>query len=306
MPDAAATFPDGAAPPVRALFYLGPLAVTPRLLVRALLIAAAVGALSFLWGRLDIQDLHARAKALPAAAVVAVISLAPLIGFPVSWLHLIAGVRFDFLGGMVVVAVTSVLHHVLGWALVRVLPARFFQRLDPWREKLRGAGHRDATLLCCLLPGMPYTVQLYLMPVLGTPFHLMFGLSALLHTARAVVTILFGDISDDLTPPRVASLAAYYVVLFAVSALALHRLRRTLAMKTTDPARIDPAQITARARSLWQIAGSPPGRDLDFWLQAESELKKERAQVAEQAPAHPAETTASSSDRSPNVPRRSR
>lgn len=230
MPDS--TAPDAnKSPPARVLFQLGSLAVTPRLLVRAALAAAAALAISLLWGRLDLADLHARAKALSGIGVVAAITFLPLIGFPVSWLHLIAGVRFDFIGGMVVVAVTSVLHHVLGWGLVRVLPRRLFARLDPWREKLRGAGHRDATLLCCLLPGMPYTVQLYLMPVLGMPFRLMFGLSAALHTARAVVTILFGDLSENLTPARIAGLVAYYLLLFSVSAWTLHHLRRSIAAK---------------------------------------------------------------------------
>lgn len=285
MPDAAAIAP-------RVFFRLGPLDVTARLLARAILVVAAVGALSFFWSRLDIADLHARAKALSGVGVIAAITFLPLVGFPVSWLHLIAGVRFDFLGGMLVVGVTSVLHHVLGWALVRLLPARFFTRLAPWREKLRGAGHRDATLLCCLLPGMPYTVQLYLMPVIGVPFHLMFGLSAILHTARAVVTILFGDISDDLTPPRIAALAAYYAILFTVSALALRGLRRSLAMKNTDSKKPDPAHVTERARYLWQLAGSPAGRDQEFWLQAEAELRQETAQLDEQAPAHPAKARA--------------
>lgn len=31
--------------------------------------------------------------------------------------------------------------------------------------------------------------------------------------------------------------------------------------------------ITKRARDLWERAGRPQGRDLDFWLQAESEAK---------------------------------
>lgn len=215
--------------PARVFFRVGPLDVTLRLLVGTLLVVAAGVALSLFWNRLDLGDLHARAKAISGAGVIAAITVLPLAGFPVSWLHLIAGVRFDFVGGMLVVGVTSVLHHVLGWALVRVLPARFFVRLNPWREKLRGAGHRNATLFCCLLPGMPYTVQLYLMPVMGVPFHLMFGLSAALHTARAVVTILFGDISDDLTPPRIAMLAVYYILLFVASGLALRGIRRALA-----------------------------------------------------------------------------
>jgi uncharacterized membrane protein YdjX (TVP38/TMEM64 family) len=285
MPDAAATAP-------RVFFRLGPLDVTARLLVRALLVLAVLGALSFFWSQLDITDLHARAKALSGIGVIAAITFLPLVGFPVSWLHLIAGVRFDFLGGMLVVAITSVLHHVLGWALVRILPARFFSRLAPWREKLRGAGHRDATLLCCLLPGMPYTVQLYLMPVIGVPFRLMFGLSAALHTARAVVTILFGDISDDLTPTRVATLAAYYVILFSVSALALRGLRRSLAMNTTAQEKPAHAHVIERSRYLWQLAGSPADRDHEFWFEAEAELEKETAQLENQAPDHPAKAPA--------------
>lgn len=221
--------PAPLSPPYPVLFRVGPVNVTRRLLIRTVFAAAAVIAISLLWGRIDIADLHARARQWPGVAVIAATTVLPLIGFPVSWLHLVAGVRFDFAGGMLVVAVTSVLHHVLGWALTRMLPAHFFRRLEPWRQRLRGAGHRDATLLCCLLPGMPYTVQLYLMPLLGVPFSLMFGLSAALHTARAVVTILLGDISDNLTPAKIAVLAIYYCVLFAGSALALRGLRRSMA-----------------------------------------------------------------------------
>jgi uncharacterized membrane protein YdjX (TVP38/TMEM64 family) len=209
--------------------------VTRRLLLRALFVAAAVIVLSVFWGRLDLAELHARARDLPGVAVIAAITLLPMVGFPVSWLHLVAGVRFGFVVGMVVVAVTSVLHHVLCWGLTRLLPARFFARLEPWRERLRGAGHRDATLLCCLLPGMPYTVQLYLMPIIGVPFGLMFGLSSLLHTGRAVVTILLGDMSDELTPAKVAVLALYYCALFAGSVLALRGLRRSMARHASPP-----------------------------------------------------------------------
>ena len=32
-------------------------------------------------------------------------------------------------------------------------------------------------------------------------------------------------------------------------------------------------QIKARARELWQQNGCPTGRDLEFWLQAESEVQ---------------------------------
>jgi uncharacterized membrane protein YdjX (TVP38/TMEM64 family) len=210
------------------LFRVGAVRVTRAGLIKVVLAGAVLAAAGMFWGRLDLAEWHARARRLPAVPVLAAIAVLPLAGFPVSWLHVMAGVRFGFVGGIGAVALTSVLHHVLGWGLVRVLPSRWWARLEPWRRPLAGAGHRDATLLCCLLPGMPYTAQLYLLPLLGTPFPLMFGLSSLLHTARAVVTILFGDLSDELTPFRLALLAGYYLVLFTLSALAVRRLRRVL------------------------------------------------------------------------------
>ncbi len=38
-------------------------------------------------------------------------------------------------------------------------------------------------------------------------------------------------------------------------------------------------EIKARARELWEQNGCPAGRDLEFWLQAESEIKARERQV---------------------------
>lgn len=208
------------------LFSIGSLEVTPRRLWQALIAVAFIVTLSVFWQHLDIEDLHRRAQALPGFAVIAAISFLPLLGFPVSWLHLIAGVRFGFAGGMLIVAVTTAIQHLLGWALVRILPRRYFARIIPWRKKLAGAGHRDATLLCGLLPGMPYSVQLYLLPVIGVPVAMLVSLSTVIHTGRAIVTILLGDMSDDLTAGRIAILVTYYLILFGISFYALRHLRQ--------------------------------------------------------------------------------
>lgn len=211
-------------PPARVLFRLGPCGVTSRRLVTAALVLLGLAALLIFQRHLDLAELHARAQALPAPAVIAAIALLPLVGFPVSVLHLIAGVRFDFLGGIVVVSLTGVIHHFLGWVIVRLLSECCFARLAPWRAKLGGTGHRDATLLCCLLPGVPYSLPLYLLPVLGVPLSLLLGLAPLIHTARALVTILLGQLSDDLTLPRLLALGAYYLVLFVLAGWFLRHL----------------------------------------------------------------------------------
>jgi hypothetical protein len=38
-------------------------------------------------------------------------------------------------------------------------------------------------------------------------------------------------------------------------------------------------EVKARARELWEQNGCPAGRDLEFWLQAESEIKARERQV---------------------------
>ena len=197
--------------------------------VKAMVVVAGLMAVGLLWRRFDVKELYQVARGQSGGVVFLVMVILPLVGFPVSWLHVVAGMRFGFLGGGVVVAVTGVLHHVLGWMLVRALPERFFRRLAPWRRRFASTSCRDVTLLCGLLPGMPYVVQLYLLPAIGTPFPLMFGLSAALHTARALVTIYVGDASEDLTWTRMGMIVFYYVVLFTVSLLALRRLRGSMA-----------------------------------------------------------------------------
>jgi hypothetical protein len=50
------------------------------------------------------------------------------------------------------------------------------------------------------------------------------------------------------------------------------KLQRRLA------ARRSREQIGARARELWEQHGRPAGRDEEFWLQAESELRKHESE----------------------------
>ena len=46
------------------------------------------------------------------------------------------------------------------------------------------------------------------------------------------------------------------------------RLRQRLEARRTKQA------ISARAREIWEQNGCPPDRDLEFWLQAESEIRR--------------------------------
>jgi uncharacterized membrane protein YdjX (TVP38/TMEM64 family) len=212
----------------QAMFHLAGFAITKRHLVKFAIALVMIAALAVVYQRIDPAEFQARAREWPAPVIIATIVLLPMVGFPVSWLHLVAGLCFGFVWGLVVVLVTTVIHHFAGWALVRVLPRHTFKRFEPWEEKLAGAGHRDATLLGGLIPGMPYVVHLYVLPIIGTPLFMLCTLGVGVHTARAFVTILLGDQSGDLTPGRIAALAVYYAVIVGLCAWALRSLRRRL------------------------------------------------------------------------------
>lgn len=52
---------------------------------------------------------------------------------------------------------------------------------------------------------------------------------------------------------------------------------------------VDSRQIAQRAYGLWEQAGRPAGRDLEFWLLAENQLQAERQPAHDSPPATLAE-----------------
>ena len=46
----------------------------------------------------------------------------------------------------------------------------------------------------------------------------------------------------------------------------------------------DDLAIMERAQQLWEKAGYPEGRDLEFWLEAERQIKEERIRVGRPLP----------------------
>ena len=214
--------------PPRVWFSLGTVDfTTTRLLIIAVLGGILLG-MTIGWHRIDVAALHARAETLPGWAVIGTMGTVPLLGVPVAILHVIAGVRFGIGPGLAIVGVTTLFHHVMGYSLVRLAPRFAAQRLQGWRARFPRGAHRAMTIFSCLMPGMPYAVQLYLLPVLGVPLKILLTVSVPLHTMRAIISIVGGDLSDDLTAGKIAFFALYYVVLTALCALAFRRIRKEL------------------------------------------------------------------------------
>ncbi len=220
---------DRAKPAV--LFRIFSLEVTWTRLGLASAVLAVLGGLIAFGHLIDIKQVHAKARELPGWIGVALLTFLPLVGFPVSLLHVAAGVRFGIGGGMVAVAASTLVQHVLAWGLVRIAPQTFAKRLKPWRDRLPEGEHVSVTVLCCLLPGLPYSAQLYLLPMIGVPLSVIIWCGVTLHTARAAVSIIGGDLSDELTPMNIAWLTLYYLAGFTACFYLLRRICRRLDFK---------------------------------------------------------------------------
>ena len=226
MPDAVpAPSPLSNVPAQRVWFTVGPVAVTTGRLVIGVIILLAIATLAITWHRIDIERVHALANELPGWGAFALICVVPLAGVPAAMLHIVSGLRFGTLAGLAVVALATVVHHVIGYSLVRLAPRVFARRLAGWRQRFPRGAHRPMTVFSCLLPGMPYAVQLYLLPVLGVPLRVLLTVSAPLHVLRATVTIAAAAWSNEFTPAKIAALSAYYILLTFICTIMLRRIR---------------------------------------------------------------------------------
>lgn len=213
-----------------------------RILVGAGIVAAIV-ALVFAYRMIDIAALHARAEHVNGTLVFGLMTVLPMVGFPVSVTHAVAGVRFGFGPGLALVAVSIVLQLLGSYALVKAMPKFFARRLKPLRERLPKGAHAPVTQFTMLLPGVPYFAQNYVLPLAGVPLgiYLLWGIS--IHIAKSAIGVVFGDMSDNLTPLRIAGFAVYAISITVACTWAFRRLqaRMKVAPEKKPAARKRPA-----------------------------------------------------------------
>jgi uncharacterized membrane protein YdjX (TVP38/TMEM64 family) len=202
--------------------------LTPhRLKVAGLVVLGAI-ALWWLYGRIDVAAWHARAERLDGFTVFAALTFLPLFGFPISVLHVIAGARFGVALGLALVGISIVIQLLLSYWFVALAPGFFARRMAPWRARLPRAAHRPLTQFTMLVPGAPYFVQNYVLPVMGVPLGTYVLWGTLLHFVRSMVGVAFGEVSGDLTPLRIALFCLYGVTITLACAWAFRRLRAQL------------------------------------------------------------------------------
>jgi uncharacterized membrane protein YdjX (TVP38/TMEM64 family) len=187
--------------------------------------------LAVFYRSVDMEAVHDEAARLPGAIAFLLLVLLPLIGFPASLLHVAAGIRFGGPLGYGLVVASIALQLIASYWIVRVWRKRFEKArwLQRVRERIPKGAHASVCAFTVLLPGAPYAVINYTLPLLGVPLRTLLLCALPLHALRATITVAFGDQSAHLTGTRLGVLAAYAVLILGASAWVYHRLQSRFA-----------------------------------------------------------------------------
>lgn len=168
-------------------------------------------------------------EGLNAAAVLPLMALLPIGGFPIAVVYLVAGARFGpLLGGVVVAGVTAI--HMLGTYLIgrsflRGPLHRFIERRHKHLPEVPDDEHAAVAVIATLVPGLPYFVRNYLLVLAGVRLRVFFTVCLPIYVARSYVTILLGNLSGDPSKLGLVVLLTFDVLKVGICAYVIWRLR---------------------------------------------------------------------------------
>ena len=172
---------------------------------------------------IDRESIVEFAEGLSLPWFMAALLLLPLIGFPITPLLVVTGIRFGFGGGMAVATGAVLFHNALAFRLTH---GWFRDRL---RNRLARSGYAIPAIdpkhqcwftgLFTAIHGPPYAAKLYLLALTDIPFRIYFWVGAPIYAFFCVVPIGAGSAVETLKPWVIYLLIGTSVVLLAVGVL---------------------------------------------------------------------------------------
>jgi uncharacterized membrane protein YdjX (TVP38/TMEM64 family) len=168
-----------------------------RAQLAALLVMLTVGA-GFMFFREEIQPLLSMIKngqAHPALLIGCFLVL-PMMFFPITILLVLIGVRFDAVAGMLIMFMIMPAHLLFSFFVVRSI---FRSQLERFARKKKYAifnipakRQLGFAFVFMAVPGLPYAVKNYLLPISGIPFREYFLISWLVNGAMGIPFVVLG------------------------------------------------------------------------------------------------------------------
>jgi uncharacterized membrane protein YdjX (TVP38/TMEM64 family) len=200
-----------------------------KLVAIAMVIVALAAVLWIYRDRVDREAIVAFAEGLSLPWYIAALFLLPLIGFPITPLLVVAGIRFGFAGGMALAAGAIFFHHVISF---RVTHGLFRDRL---RNRLARAGHEIPaidpkhqawfTALFAAIHGPPYAAKLYLLALTDVPFRIFLWVGAPIYAFFCVIPIGAGSAVNTFKPWVIYALVGMSIALMALGLVLKRRCK---------------------------------------------------------------------------------
>lgn len=180
-------------------------------------------------GDIDRESILAYGMSLPPALLIAAFFVLPLVGFPVSVLLVVIGLRFGIVWGMVIVTVGMFFHLLVVHGIARSgmrekmrrRIAAFGYEIPPIKEN-----HRLwFTTLFASIHGPPYAAKLYLLALTDLPFRYHCGIALPVYIGFSLLPVSAGKAVMNLNPISVSALV--------LAALALLVLGRWMTLRYT-------------------------------------------------------------------------
>jgi uncharacterized membrane protein YdjX (TVP38/TMEM64 family) len=191
--------------------------------------AAVVMAL-YAFTEFDLSRLRLWIDDLNPFAVIPLMAVLPVLGFPVSVVYLVAGARFGPWWGGVVVTVATATHLALTYLIsnsfLRAPLQRFIAKRHFHLPQIPVDEQPAIALVAALAPGLPYVVRNYLLALAGVRLRVLLWVCLPVYVARSYVTILLGDLGSDLTRRRLLILVGVDSLKFVICAGVIWWLRR--------------------------------------------------------------------------------
>lgn len=186
-------------------------------------------AAGFLFYSSEIKQLFAliRNENLHPAYLVAAFLILPVLFFPFSALLIVIGLRFDMWAGILILFAAMPVHLAVSYYLARQV---FHDRLKKYARRrfqldfqVPQRRQTQFSFLFMVIPGLPYTVKNYLLPLSGIPFGKYLLISWLVQGTMGIPFVVLGDAASKWN----VALLLIFLVLFAVVYFISNYIRKT-------------------------------------------------------------------------------
>ena len=213
--------------------------LTPLRRLTLFAVFAGAVATAFLWDDLSTLWAYVATDRSPPAAFIAALIFLPALGFPLSPLLVLLGVRFGWGPGLAVLAAVVPVHLAAAFWISRRLLHRRMLALAGRRgmdlSSLSRSGRIKAGILLMALPALSYTLKNHLLPLSGLSAGYCLAIGWPIQVLFGIPFVIFGTAASTWSLPLMTGAAVMIVLLAAAARPAARAFKQFTRSKKNHP-----------------------------------------------------------------------